>query len=189
MIRSVMALLIMCAALTVSAFAAESGDAALYDKIPQKENGVSTGKALMCDLLPGGGHFYLGDYWRGTIFATGKLGGYGALYYFYGLYQERKQNYNRAVRTRNSLGVSSSTPIKGPDGRTRSTNGYKKDYDRSVQWMTFSVVGNVAIQTISMIMVYGRCQEINRETIPSFDVAILRDDKGPLVYCGLTARF
>ena len=161
----------------------------LYDKTPQKSRGVSTGTALLLDVVPGGGHFYLGDYWRGSFFAAGRLGGFGALYFCYDRFRDKRDLYRRADRIRAAQGVDDSAKIHGPDGKHRSVNSYRKDYDRATQWLTFSVIGNAAIQTASMIVVYGRCQEINRNAVPSFDVAILGDGKGPIVYCGLTCRF
>jgi hypothetical protein len=185
--RVILSAVLVCAVLM--SVAADDQAVPLYDKTPQKVRGVSTGKALMFDIAPGGGHFYLGDYWRGSFFAAGRIGGYGALYLCYDRFRDKRSLYRKADRIRVSLGVSKSTPIRGPDGRTRSVNSYKKDYDRSSQWLTFSVIGNVAIQTASMIIVYGRCQDINRNTIPSFDVAVLSDGKEPMLFCGLTCHF
>ncbi|HNX57651.1 MAG TPA: hypothetical protein PKK43_01025 [Spirochaetota bacterium] len=173
----------------LSPLAADESAVPLYDKTPQKSRGVSTGAAMLCDIAPGGGHFYIGDYWRGSFFAAGKLGGYGALYFCYDRFRDKRDLYRRADRIRAAQGVNDSVKIHGPDGKHRSVNSYRRDYDRATQWLTFSVIGNAAIQTASMIIVYGRCQEINRNAVPSFDVAILGDGKGPVVYCGLTCRF
>lgn len=181
------AVIILSAVLPLWA-AEEAGDQ-LYDRTPQKSRGVSTGTALLCDIAPGGGHFYIGDYWRGSFFAAGKLGGYGALYFCFDRFRDKRDLYRRADRIRADQGVDDSVKIHGPDGKYRSVKSYRRDYDRATQWLTFSVIGNVAIQTASMIIVYGRCQEINRNAIPSFDVAILGDGKGPVVYCGLSYRF
>jgi hypothetical protein len=186
----VMMTAVLCAIfLLLFAAHAQEKSPEIYEKIPQKNTGVSTATALLLDCAPGGGHFYLGDYWRGGIFAGLKLGGGYALYYYYNQWADRGDLYKGADRTRALLGVSSSTPIAGPDGRIRSVDAYKKDYDRSAERMTLSIIGNLVVYGISWVMVYNRCEEINARSVPTFDMSILADDKGPVVCCGLNFRF
>jgi hypothetical protein len=189
MIKISISVVCIIALLCGSALTVRADDTVIYEKTPKRSEGISTAAALSLDLFPGGGHLYLGDYGRAGFFGTMKIGGGGALYFFYKDWRKRQRYYRGAERIRTQLGVSTSTKIHGPDGRFRSVNAYKKEYDRAAQKMTFSVIGNTAVYAVSWIMVYGRCCDINEGTVPTFDVAFSPDRNNMSIYCSLGIRY
>ena len=155
--------------------AAEETGFVLKEKKPQQKYSVSVSAAMMLDLFPGGGHLYTGHYYAGAVFAAVKGTAAGAVWYSYNFWKDAEQKYRAAERMRRAAGVSNSEPLLGPDGRTRSTDAYKKDYDRSAQYVTFAVIGNLAVYAASWITVWHWCDAVNDKALPSFDVGFTGD--------------
>jgi hypothetical protein len=141
------------------------------EKIPRMKEKVSTTRAMIFDLVPGGGHFYLGNYGSGAFFGIMKTGSYASILYFYSQWQDSKTKYRRASDDQ--------------------ANKYKLRSDRAAQRMTFSVIGSVVIQAASWIKVWSDCSDINSESFPVFDIGF-RDDaalRTQQFYCGAAFHF
>jgi hypothetical protein len=136
----------------------------IIEKTPIHGKEISTFTAMSFDILPGGGHFYLGNYISGSIFAVLKTGGIMSGYFFYQSWQKKK-------------------------GRENGTTGRKKDSDRAAQRFTFSVFGATAAYGISWYKVYTDCSDINYRAQPVFEIGSTADDSGFCASIGLSHSF
>jgi hypothetical protein len=118
----------------------------VIERLPVAQQGVSTSRAMIFDLFPGGGHFYLENSGNGIMFALLKTGGAAASFYFYRDWKSKQKNENT-----------------GADS--------KKASDRAAQKFTFSILGGIAVHIISWSVVYSDCQEINRSARPVFEIS------------------
>ncbi len=127
------------------------------DNFTVKNGGeISVLKTVAVDLLvPGGGHFYRGDYAWGFSFMLMKIGGFYSVYYLYGQWKDRESHYNSAK---------SSSLLSG------DAEHYKREYDRAAQYVTFAVVGNIIIYTASIIMNLNSVKKNNENAYPTFDL-------------------
>ncbi|MCP4136041.1 MAG: hypothetical protein GY754_34040 [bacterium] len=116
--------------------------------VPRKIGGTSLFTTLALDILPGGGHFYRGDYPYGIGFALLKAGGGMAIYFCYNNFSNARDTYNN----------------------DRSL-GNERSYDSAAQGIVFAVIANVIIYTASAIINYNDVTRINERAIPSFQVA------------------
>jgi hypothetical protein len=143
----------------------------VIEKIPRTKEKVSTSRAMILDIAPGVGHFYLGNYGNGVMFGLLKISTMAASWYYYSQWQDSKTKYHRASADQMSK--------------------YKLRSDRAAQRMTFSVIGAGVIYAASWIKVYSDCQDRNADSFPVFDVGF-RDDmnqKTRQFYCGTVFHF
>jgi hypothetical protein len=149
-----------------------SPESQVSEKIPRIKEKVSVSTAMILDLAPGGGHFYLGNYGYGATFGLLKVGAAASTWYFYSDWQNSKTKYRRA---------SSDQAVS-----------YKLQSDRAAQRMTFSIIGCIVIQAASWLKVYSDCQDRNADSYPVFDVGF-RDDKiygsPSMIFIGMSRRF
>jgi hypothetical protein len=159
---------------TGSAYGADSPspESPVAEKIPRAKEKVSVTTAMVLDIVPGGGHFYLGNYGYGVTFGLLKVGAAASTWYFYSDWQKSKTRYRRASDDQSGK--------------------YKLRSDRAAQRMTFSVIGSVVIQASSWFKVYSDCQDLNADSYPVFDLG-LRDDSGAVssvgIFIGMSQRF
>jgi len=132
-----------------------SPDSPVGDMIPRTKEKVSVSTAMILDVLPGGGHFYLGNYGYGATFGLLKVGAAASTWYFYSQWQDSKSKYRRAPADQ--------------------AGSYKLQSDRAAQRMTFSIIGSVVVQAASWLKVYSDCQDRNADSYPVFDLGF-RDD-------------
>ena len=126
------------------------------DRIPQINPGHSYLKGLSIDLLvPGGGHFYLGNYYSGALFAGLKIIGVLSLYYYYNDLEKKRDNYN-SIR-------------QDPSAGTDKIEGDKLEYERAHQHVAFAVIGTAAAYLSSLIFNYTDLKIFNEKSIPAFD--------------------
>jgi hypothetical protein len=117
----------------------------VVEKTPVRGNEVSIPAAMSLDILPGGGHFYLGNYYSGAAFAVLKSAGILSGFFLYRSWQDKKSKEDGSV--------------------TR-----KRVSDRAAQRFTFAVFGSAALYGISWYKVYTDCEEINYRARPVFEV-------------------
>ena len=118
--------------------------------------GISMTATLALDVaLPGGGHFYRGDYLNGFIFFSLKAAGAYSVYYFTGRKETALSDYRSARR---------SGGVEGSPEKERLR------YDRAAQLVTFSFIGNLMIYFISASINYNRVMKMNENSYPSFDI-------------------
>ena len=81
---------------SVSVYAADASpqDFPVSEKIPITKDKVSVTTAMFLDILPGGGHFYLGNYGSGTFFGILKTGSAASIWYFYSQWQDSRKKYH-----------------------------------------------------------------------------------------------
>ncbi|MGL4369743.1 MAG: hypothetical protein ACRCUT_08755, partial [Spirochaetota bacterium] len=123
-------------------------------------------------------------------FAGIKTGGACAAWYLFRQWQNAEKDYRAADKARNSLGLSADDDFAGADGRSRSANDYKRDYDRQAQYCTMVLLGNAAVYTVSWLLVWRFCERAGEKAIPAFDVEIAlggREDGS--MFCGVRSRF
>ena len=123
------------------------------DREAVRAPGISLPAVLTLDvLLPGGGHFYRGDYGSGFIFMSLKMAGVWSLYYFNARREEARADLQAARRS------------GAGEGRQELR------YDRTAQLVTFSVIGNLMIYFVSAAVNYSRVMKVNENAFPSFDI-------------------
>ena len=168
-------------------------EAVVTDMTPQKRPGVSMPFALALDtVVPGGGHFYIGEYVWGAGFAAAKIGGACTFYYFYKEWVYKRSLYQAASKANDALDPTHYLSFKAPDGSYKAVWEYKRDYDRAAEKMAFAAIGNAAVYVFSWAMTYYHVDKINERTIPAFEVGLALGRDGmpeAAVYTGLTLRF
>jgi hypothetical protein len=150
----------------------QSSESTVSEKIPRMKEKVSVPTAMILDLAPGGGHFYLGNYGYGATFGLLKIGAAASTWYFYSDWQDSKSKYHRAPADK--------------------AGSFKQQSDRAAQRMTFSVIGCVVIQAASWLKVYSDCQDRNVDTYPVFDIGFHDDNisgSSAMVFIGMSRRF
>lgn len=144
-----------------SLFAQES---VIIERTPIHGKEVSTLTAMSLDILPGGGHFYLGNTLSGTVFAVLKTGGIASGYFFYKSWQKKKNREN-------------------------GTSARQHDSDRAAQRFTFSIFGTAAVYGISWYKVYTDCEDINHRAQPVFEIGKNQDSGNLTASIGLSYSF
>ncbi len=125
-------------------------------RIPKMKQGQSYLKVMSIDLLvPGGGHFYLGNYYSGAAFAGLKLAGIFSLYYFYNELGEKRDGYHSAQAD--------------PSAGDNQIERHKREYERAHQHTAFAVIGTAAVYISSLIFNYSDISLFNDRAIPAFD--------------------
>lgn len=127
------------------------------DIVPQTRPGKSYLKVLTIDMLvPGGGHFYLGNYYTGAAFAGLKIAGALSLYYFYNDLENKRDEYHSIQR----------------DTAADADNieGYRREYERAHQHFAFAIIGTAAAYISSLFFNYSDIKDINERAVPTFDL-------------------
>jgi hypothetical protein len=141
----------------------------LINLTPQNSPEVNTAGVILFDLIvPGGGHFYRGDYFNGILFASLKVPAYYSLYYFYKEMEYRESLYLSAKSAANSLDPHKPIYFKDPDGGYKTAGEFKQSYERASQNLVFSAAANVLICAASIIVNINALDMLNESAIPSF---------------------
>jgi hypothetical protein len=138
--------------------------------LPQNENGPSMTAAVAMDLaVPGGGHFYLENYYTGAVFASLKVIGAFSVYYYYRDWKLRKSLYQAARRANELIDPTHDLEFHDPGGGYKTVAEFKRDYDRAAQHITLSFIGTAAVYIVSLVMTCNNIIKINEKTVPTFD--------------------
>ena len=125
------------------------------DLIPSRGSGFSMMNTILLDVaLPGGGHYYRGDYYNGILFMTLKLAGIYSIYYFAKEWEEAGDDYDAAKK--------SNLP-------TDTLTDYERKYDRSAQYLFFAVFSSVLFYSLSIFINYKSVKKMNSVTYPAFE--------------------
>jgi len=137
---------------------------------PVSTRGKSLATALVLDVvLPGGGHFYRGDYYSGTAFLLLKAAGAWSIYFYYRDWEYRASLYHAAVKA-DAKDPYHDLYFIDEEGNYKSVLDYRHDYDRAAQMITFAVIANIAVYTASLITNYFLMRKERERSIPSFEV-------------------
>ena len=139
--------------------------------VPEAKKGVSLFNAITLDIvIPGGGHFYTGNYYQGLTFAALKLIGAYSIYYYYQEWQYARSLYYSSRSANESIDPYHELEFHDPDGGYKTVEEYRREYDKAVQRITFAVIANAAVYIASIIFVYYDVKEINEGAVPTFDL-------------------
>jgi hypothetical protein len=139
--------------------------------IPEEKEKVSLASAITLDIvIPGGGHFYIGNYYQGLTFIALKLLGAYSIYYFYQDWEYSRSLYYASRRANESIDPDHELEFKDPEGGYKTVEEYRREYDKAVQRITFAIIATAAIYITSVIFVYFDVREINERAVPTFDL-------------------
>jgi hypothetical protein len=160
---------------------------------PRGNKARSLATALAVDLLlPGGGHFLYGRYLLGAGVCALKTSGAYAIFYYYRDWQYRRSLYYAARRANERLDPSHILEFRDPDGGYKTVRDYKHEYDRAAQHVTFAVIANAALYTVSILLTYDHVRRANEDAIPLFEISresdILNQAGHEIYYIGCTRR-
>ena len=125
------------------------------DLIPQRGSGFSMMNTIILDVvLPGGGHYYRGDYYNGVLFMTLKLAGIYSIYHFSKEWEEAGDDYDAA---------------KNSNLPADTLTDYERKYDRSAQYLFFAVFSSVLFYSLSIFINYKSVKKMNSVTYPAFE--------------------
>ncbi|MCX7678153.1 MAG: hypothetical protein N2316_02945 [Spirochaetes bacterium] len=142
-----------------------------YDVMPTKLESLSLSTALVLDVvIPGGGHFYMGNVYTGYAFASLKLLFLYFIYYSYRDWEYRRSLYRSAQRANELIDPHHELEFELPEGGYNTVEDFRRDYDRAAQRITFSVVGTVAVYVISGIITYYSVEKYNAQCVPTFEI-------------------
>lgn len=142
---------------------------------PRAGEEVSLFMALTLDVtVPGGGHFYTGDYYWGITFCALKLLSVYSVYYFYNEWQFRRSLYNASKRADEEMDPSHELEFEDPDGGYKTVEEFRREYDAAAQRITFAIVATLAVYTTSAILVYFNVKRINEKKVPTFPLQVNR---------------
>ncbi len=157
------------------------------------EEPLSLYKALAYDIVPGGGHIYTGHYEYAAVFATLKISGVYAMYYYYNYWHYRGSLYRSAKKANAAIGPEHDLQFKDPEGGYKTVKEFRQAYDRAAHYFTLSVAANVAIYVTSWLMTLYHVQQINEKRQPAyigFAAHVLLDaDAYGTVYAGYTVKW
>ncbi len=161
--------------------------------VPEAKKSVSLFKAITLDIaIPGGGHFYTGNYYQGLTFTALKLIGAYSIYYFYQEWKYSRSLYYSSRMANENLDPYHELEFRDPDGGYKTVEEYRREYDKAVQRITFAVIANAAIYITSVIFVYYDVREINERAVPTFDLQyscdIINGSVEGLISFGYTLR-
>ena len=149
----------------------DTGGALIDTREPATGRSVSMTEALLLDtVVPGGGHFYTGNYNTGYVFIALKLFGGYLIYYTYRDWKYRGSLYRAAREANDNFDPDHELEFKDPGGGYSSVEEYRRDYDRAAQRISFSVIANVAVYAVSLMMTYQAVKKINTEALPTFEI-------------------
>jgi hypothetical protein len=164
----------------------------VYDVIPAKEEKVSMATVLALDFfVPGGGHYYLNNYYMGVTFGLLKVGCIYSIYYFYQDWKFRKSLYHSAKKANETMDPAHVLYFKDPDGGYTTAAGLKRGYDRAVQKITFSAIATAVVFMTSLVINYVNVSKINEKGMPSFEIqhAFIGPDRIGTVSVACNYRF
>jgi hypothetical protein len=139
--------------------------------IPEGKERISLGTAITLDIvIPGGGHFYTGNYYQGLTFIALKLLGAYSIYYFYQDWRYSRSLYYASRRANESIDPYHELEFQDPDGGYKTVEEYRREYDKAVQRITFAIIATATIYITSVIFVYFDVKEINERAVPTFDL-------------------
>jgi len=172
----------------------KSGKHEIEDLNPSAGEEVSLFMALTLDVtVPGGGHFYTGDYYWGITFCALKLLGVYSVYYFYQEWQFRRSLYNSSKRANEEMDPSHDLEFEDPEGGHKTVEEFRREYDAAAQRITFAILATLAVYTTSAILVYFKVKRINEKVIPTFPLqvnsTIIPDTREDILSMGYTRRF
>ncbi len=157
------------------------------------EEPLSLYKALAYDIVPGGGHIYTGHYEYAAVFATLKISGVYAMYYYYNYWHYRGSLYRSAKKANAAIDPEHDLQFKDPEGGYKTVEEFRHAYDRAAHYFTLSVAANVAIYVTSWLVTAYHVQQINEERQPAyigFAAHVLLDaDAYGTVYAGYTVKW
>jgi hypothetical protein len=138
---------------------------------------VSLATTLLLDFaVPGGGHFYRGDYVMGGVFLTLKIAGGFMAYYFVKNWKDAEESYYESK----SAGV------------TSDELAYKRRlYDRSAQYVTFAAAMNLLVYGVSALINYNGVTEINERAFPVLNISLSGGNNHTdefYINCGVNVR-
>lgn len=143
--------------------------------IPSETGKVSMIKVLTLDFfVPGGGHFYRGDYYFGIAFLLFKFAGAYSIYYFYKEWKYARSLYLSAKKSNELIDPDHELYFADPDGGYKTVEGFKQKYDSTVQLITLTVLANIVIYTASIIINYNYINEMNEKSYPTFELQYSR---------------
>lgn len=143
----------------------------LRDITPEQDTGISMTTALTLDLVvPGGGHFYVGNMYTGYFFAGAKLFAAYLIYFSYRDWIYRKSLYRAAKKANAEIDPNHELEFENPGGGYSTVDEFRRDYDRAAQRITFSVLGTAALYTASLLLTYHSVKKINERRIPTFEI-------------------
>ncbi len=129
---------------------------------------VSVWKALAWDILPGGGHIYTGHYEYAGVFASLKISGIYAMYYYHNYWQYRGSLYRSAKKANQALDPEHDLLFKDPEGGYKTVKEFGYAYDRAAHYFTLSILANAAIYVTSWLFTWYHVQEINDNRQPTY---------------------
>jgi hypothetical protein len=107
--------------------------------------------------VPGGGHFYIGNYWEGSFWLAAKsLTAFG-IYFTHQRYSKVKESQNRA----------------NPD--PAAVNNQERKTLRSAMNLWFAIFGEFALYSISLYRVMERVSVYNQRFLPHFELTWQKD--------------
>ncbi|MGB4268624.1 MAG: hypothetical protein WBK20_05520 [Spirochaetota bacterium] len=157
--------LIICILLTFCVHTAFAQQSFTFVK---KDEPVSLWKALAWDVLPGGGHMYTGDYEYAAVFASLKISGVYAIYYYYNYWQYRGSLYRSAKKANEAIDPYHDLLFKDPEGGYKTVKEFGYAYDRAAHYFTLSILANAAIYITSWLFTWYHVQEINETRQPTY---------------------
>lgn len=157
------------------------------------EQPLSLYKALAYDIVPGGGHIYTGHYEYAAVFATLKISGVYAMYYYYNYWHYRGSLYRSAKKANAAIDPEHDLQFKDPEGGYKTVEEFRHEYDRAAHYFTLSVAANVAIYVTSWLVTLYHVQQINEERQPAYigcatHIMLDADEYGTL-YAGYTVKW
>jgi hypothetical protein len=143
----------------------------------EKKEEVSLATTLLLDFtLPGGGHFYRGDFIMGTAFLTLKIAGGFMAYYFVKNWKESEENYNQSK----SAGISAD-----------ELENERRRYDRSAQYVTFTAALNLLVYGVSALINYNSVMKTNERAFPAINISLSGENEHLdefIFYCEVSTR-
>ncbi len=132
--------------------------------MPRKNKQISIITALALDLsVPGGGHFYRGEYVTGALFAAIKSAGIFTTWYLYDKKRSAENDFKAEKR----------------HGRLRaSADGAGIRYDRASQYYTFSLISCFMAYFVSALVNYNGVIKIRENQYPTFEITTFIKNPG-----------
>lgn len=162
------------------------------DLVPEKTSYISLPLLLAFDFfVPGAGHFYQENYWLGSGFVALKITGAWSIYYFYNQWTFYRSLYHSAKKANQDIDPDHDLLFNVPGKGYKTVDQIKGLYDRSAQNITFAVVGNVLVYTVSLVLNYVYYKKNAVDTIPTFNLALttVTTENDFTVSLGYTSRF
>ncbi len=168
-----------------------SGADSIDDLVPEKSPYLSLPLLLGLDVLvPGGGHFYRKSYWMGSGFLVLKVAGAYSIYHFYNQWTFYRSLYFSAKKANADIDPDHQLLFKVPGKGYKTVDELKHLYDSSAQNITFAVVGNILVYSVSLVINYVYYKRNSGDSIPTFNLALstLVSDNDIVVSLGYTYR-